>query len=372
MSREGTQYYLDSMIVATIVSDASIIKQANISEIVSDLIMSVKNYAMSKIDKNDKLGSVFNILAPGMLGALGFPGFSALLWLAEEVFDFNPGQLLMEIVHGIEGPLKAGERITPEQVDQVADQVVSSKGSNPSDSEIEQKLENAPFHKGSSLSLRDAGLFKVILSNIDSNDIDKPLPLEKRAGFLSGMFRLGGMKTFTSSVLSKILSWIVKTVLISCGFMAVGAFVDHLMGKAPGASGSSSFAPSGETEAIALAPSKQQVFKVNPSYANEALNVSSGWIEGVPPSQIGNQIVAWAEEIYPDLRGKEDVIRNSQLFQATVRMIQQYNVNNTSQVTFMPKFFTSRKNVIDAFVDEVANKIKALPASPSKPVPIDE
>ena len=97
--------------------------------------------------------------------------------------------------------------------------------------------------------------------------------------------------------------------------------------------------------------------------------MNSGWMEGIPPSQIENQLVAWAKDIYPDLQGKEAFIQGSPALQAVVKYIQQYNSNNTSNVTFMPKRFTSRKMVVDMFIDDLAVKAKNLPQPNKNTVP---
>lgn len=349
MPSTDTKYYMDSLIIATVLIDDSIIKQANVSSFVAQLIDAVYQYVERHIDKDHKTESVFNLLAPSILTASGFGILGFFLWVAER-FGFNPGKMLEEIGIGIKDAVMSGKPVAPDHVDAIAEQVVKNNyGSDPTEAD-EQRLK-------SGITLRQSQIYKVALTQAYTN---KSI-LEKQAQ-LAPAFRLFGMKAFTSSILSKILGWITKTVLAACGFMVLGTFWEHVSSRGTDTVLNTPSAPT-STVGPTAAPAVQHLFIVDPAYEDTKLNVNSGWIEGVPPSQIENQIVAWTQEIYPKLRGKESFIRSSQLLLEVAQMIQQYNSNNTSNVTFMPKKFTSRKQVVDMFIDELAAKAKTLSES---------
>lgn len=345
-----TKYYTESVAIANILSNDTIVKQADISEVVSSIVSTVTNYVSGKIDPNNKAASIFNILAPGMLIALGGI-FKPLGWLLElaELFHFEPSKMLGDIVGGIKESVMSGQQISSEQVDAAANRAVANNyGSAPTEEDFRKIT--------TSLSLREIQIYKLSLDHtikeLHQGKLEKKAQVPLFLKFL-------GLKPVTASILSKVLSWIIKTVLISGGFMAAGALWEHMTGNGSKPGAPSATAPGTATPTAAV----QQLFKVDPGYNDEKLNVSSGWIEGVPPSQIENQLVSWAQEIYPELRGKESFIRSSQLLPQVAQFIQQYNSNNTSNVTFMPKRFTSRKQIVDMFMDELAAKAQTLAQS---------
>lgn len=263
MSYSNTKYYVESIIVATILSDNQFIiknAQSGVSDVISGLVSAVKNYVSGKIDADNKLGSIFNILAPGMLAALGgsFSVLGGLLWIAEEFFGFEPDKILEEIVHGLTDSLKNGT-VTPEQVDDAANHaVLNNYGGPPSEADL--------LKVTGTLTLRDAQIYKIalahVLSNISISDIGKKLSIQKRADISSLLLKFLGVKHTTASILSRVIGWIVKTVLISAGFMSAGALWDHMTNK-----NTESAAPA--LEAPAPPQTTQQTFKVNPTYAQE-------------------------------------------------------------------------------------------------------
>lgn len=350
MPHQQTKYYLDTLLIATLVDETDLIKQAQaggISGVISSLISTVEDYVKDKIDPNNKIASVFNLLASPMLMALGgrFTILGILLEVAKYL-GFEPSKILEEIAEGLKSAIIPGQAIAPEQVDKITNQVIST---------------NTPaneMQKTQQLSFREVQIYKVALLHLAANS-----SIHKTADLPTQMLRLFGAKTLTASLLSRFLGWIVKTVLIAAGLMTGEAIFEHMTGKS-----TSPGTPSSAVSGIApSAPSTvQQIFKANPEYADETLNVSSGWIEGVPPAQIGEQVALWAQEIYPDLRGKTNFIESSSLFQQVVHYIQQYNANNTTSVTFMPKKFTSRKTVVDLFIDDLAVKFKQMAQSSPK------
>lgn len=350
------QFYLDSLIVETILSE-NLVKQADGSGL-SSFLNVVENYVKSKITPGHELAGVFDLLAPGILGALGFPLLATFLKVAE-MFGFDPAKIFTEIAEKVKEILMSGAKeISPEHLDGIIESTVQANyGSNPTEEDL-KKLQSQ------SLSLRDAQILKLAIDEISLDDLNnRHLPLAKRAGVISGLARLIGMKPKAASVLGKIIGWIIKVILISGGFMVGGDLLNKMVGRKdvpPTPNGLPTLSPSAPAQNISLPISHQSLFKVNPGYTEEGLNKSNGWIEAVPPSQIGPQIAEWAQDIYPDLKGKGNFIQSSPIFQKIVEVIQEYNSNNNSKITFMPRIFTSRKKVVDTFIDDLANKVEHL------------
>jgi hypothetical protein len=70
---------------------------------------------------------------------------------------------------------------------------------------------------------------------------------------------------------------------------------------------------------------------------------------------IDNFIVQCAKDVYNGLDGKEGLIRETAGFQEVKHMLVQYNWNNKGAAyTFFPAIFSSKKKMVDNFIDDVA------------------
>ena len=84
-SRE-ISFYVDTMIVETLLTDSHLVKSAQAGGFISGLIGKVKDYFGAHFNSENKAGSVINMLAPGVisigLGAMGLPWLGAMLAFA--------------------------------------------------------------------------------------------------------------------------------------------------------------------------------------------------------------------------------------------------------------------------------------------------
>ena len=68
-------------------------------------------------------------------------------------------------------------------------------------------------------------------------------------------------------------------------------------------------------------------------------------------------LIKFANEVYDGLSNKDSVIRSSPAFQAVVYKIEWYNqASSGAPLVLIPKMFTSKKSVVDWFIDDVASK----------------
>lgn len=348
------QFYYDGLIVETFLSEG-LVKQADGSG-ASKIFNAVAQYVKGKITPGHEVESVINILGPGILAALGFPFMAGLIKLSQMFFGLNVGKILADAVEKIKELLIPGQTIAPEHIDNIVDSAIEANyGSNPTEEDV-KKLQSLSLHDTQMLKLA----FNDIFNEISLEDLNSPL--NKRAQLVSALSGILGVKRKTASVIGKIIGFIIKSVLISAGFMLGGDLLNKVMDRkdVPSSSNGLPELNPSTTKNISLPGSHQDLFKINPGYVEENLNKTTGWIEMVPPEQIGSQISQWAQDIYPDLKGKDGFIQSSPIFQKVVEVIKEYNSNNTSKITFMPRVFNSRKKVVDTFIDDLANKASNL------------
>jgi hypothetical protein len=340
---------------------------------IEGIVKGIAGHVESNIDPNNKLNSVLNLLAPGLLMASGFPILAFVAEMATQWFGINLGAIFSDIASALKSLLSGGSKLDSGTVDSIAAKAVSNhEGSEPT----QQDLEAAQQKKltASSLTITEAKLYKAaIIELMDKYNGDPKNIFNKRAGFLTDIASFIGLKGSTSRVLVKVIGWVVKTVLWAGGFMLANDAIHSVLGvpKITPGSGAQTVSAPVEQTAVSIPTPKQTLFAVNPAYTEEKLNINSRWIEPVSPDSIDQDIVQWAEDIYPDLKGRDADIRSTSGFQKAVEVIKNYNATNTSNVTFMPRLFTSRKKVVDLFIDELAGKVGSskgvvpIPKAPS-------
>jgi hypothetical protein len=82
-------------------------------------------------------------------------------------------------------------------------------------------------------------------------------------------------------------------------------------------------------------------------------------IENIPnnTSSISNMLVNFAKEVYDSLNGKESLITSSSGFNVVKDRIVWYNRTSAgAPFIAIPKYFISKKHIVDYFIDEVAEK----------------
>lgn len=354
------KFYVDMMIVEALLSSEGLSKKAQ-GGAVSDLTGKVDNYFSNHIDPNDKTKSVLNLLAPGIifttLRMIGLPWwFTVLLSIATSVFHIDVVGILTSIYHKVESALGVGQPLSSAQVDEMVSSSVQEHTKPASQEEADDAAKTLQS-KSYSQAIREAKLLKLAL-------IDHERLVKEGAPVSSFFSRYSVKKSATSSILSKVFSWIFRVALASAGFMVAGDVVNKLVHR-PNAlddtiqKGKPVATPTTTAPSIPAVVSKQTKFPINPSYHEENMNASSNWVVDAPNTQEGieSMLLGFAKDVYQGLDGQESNIRNSAGFQAAVDAIAWYNHTSAGgPIVAIPKMFTSKKKIVDHFIDDVAQK----------------
>lgn len=350
-------FYVDSLIVETLLSDESLVKTAQSGGVFSQLIEKVKSYFSNHIDPNDKSGSLLNMLAPGALAvifkSLGFGWLGALLGLAMNVFHVDVSGMLSSMWNKLKSVISGDKQTTSDKVDEIVESSIQEYNKPATESDATKALQLIE-EKSASQLLRDAKLLKLAMVEYQKMD--------KTAGpsFLS-MF--SGRKSNTLNLLGKVIGWIFKIGLSSAGLLVAGDVVNKFLGR-PNAidntiqQGKPIAAPS--APAVPTIVSKQTKFPVKPTYADEKKNINSNWVESVSNDEasISSMLVQFAKDIYSGLNGKEAHITTSPAFQVIRDRIVTYNRASAGDaMVFIPKYFSSKKQIVDMFIDDVAESV---------------
>lgn len=364
------QYYIDNIILET-VSTNGLLKRAQVGDVLSGIAQSIKNYVSNRIDPNDRVGSVIDILAPGAIAVLLKPfGLGGLIGLAMNIFNVDVAGILRSIWEKVKSLLGVGQRISPEQADQIVETSVKEhQGSFTEEdaAKAHQKLTQNNQSKTSSYkAIRDARTVKLAIIQYENFSLTKEAQLfgrkSRRSSSSFDFSSLFGEKVKTTNTLTTILSWVLKIVLVAAGVDIGGQLIRKFLGMSnafdgPAPAGKDS---GGEQAAPQSQPSTshQTKFKVQPNYKDIQMR-SSGefWIENVPnnESSIEEMLVNFAKQVYQGLDGQESVIKSSPGFEVILKRIVNFNRGSKgNQSIIIP--FNSKKQIVDFFIDDVAEK----------------
>lgn len=355
--------YVDTLIVETLLTDSHLFKTAQAGGVVSDIVSKVKDYFGTHIDNNDKAGSLITMLAPGALTltlrAMGFGWMGPLLGLCLTIFHIDVAGILRSIWDKLKNSIGNDKKVSSSEVDGWVDSAVSNYALPATQSEADEaeKLSSQSIEKKeSNLLLRDAKILKLALIEFDRNGYT----ITKNAGWLD-MF--SSRKSSAASFLALILKWIFKVAIASAGLMVAGDVVNKFIGRSNGLDGTlQGGKPVGETAdpVVQKYIPKQKKFKLNPAYHEESRNAGNDlWIENIQntTSGISTMLLGFAKQVYQGLDGLDSTITATPGFQTLVETIGYKNQTaRGGPVVFIPQAFTSKKMLVDLFIDEVAEK----------------
>lgn len=367
MVNEELQFYVDTLVLETILSNPRLSKNAQ-SGMVSSLLQKVFQYTHEKIkdiqDSDHKIEMITNFLIPGMLTAFGFPFLGFLSKIGQMVFHIDFAKILGDIASSVKSLIVGGKQASSGEVDSVVNKVVMNNyPPEPTETDINKFLPAQERVVTNKLTLREAHLIKIAFADYALNNPEVNLhDPEMNVKFAAGLFQ-SALASFLSSrhktmkILISVLGWMVKAILASAGFMVAGDAINKIVGGTTNPIDGSQQSNKTEPTSV-MAPPTQNIFKVNPGYVTENNNGPyARWMIQVDPNTIDNLLVSWTTDIYPDLKGQESAVRSSRTFQSVADVIKAYNAGGPSNVTFIPRQWKSRKQVVDNFMAELASTI---------------
>ena len=206
--------------------------------------------------------------------------------------------------------------------------------------------------------LQNARMLKLALDYYEINLLNK-IAAPKGSWFSNYSSRKSG----TTSILSQILSFVFRAIIASAGLMVAGDAMNHFLNR-PNALDNSvkDGKPSPKEEASSFIPSTNNL-SINPSYQNITKNSNTtNWIENITnnASNISQMLLSFAKDVYQNINNYDSLIQANPYFQNLVETIAWYNHESPGSPTvFIPKMFTTKKQLVDQFMNDVAEKIPA-------------
>jgi hypothetical protein len=337
MVKGDISFYVDTLLVETVLGEPALLKTAQ-SGALSGLGEMVKSYFQEHVDQNDKVGSVINMLAPAAISmlfrSLGFGKLGLLFGLVASTLHINIGGMIESIYNSVKSKLENGKGVAPAELDSAVNQAIQEHTSDEASPDQGQAFDKRNFDQ----ELREARLIRLALEQYDAQIFQLRKDAAPSRSWLGGTSRKA-----TGSLIGRIIGWVFKLILFSGGFLVAGDLANKLLGR-PNAFDHTYQAGQTPTET---------------SGGEGAVPGSSSavWVEPITNNRgsIENMLIGFAKDLYPNLAGKENAIRNSPTFQTIRDQIAWYNQSSAGEPeVYIPPTYPDKKSIVDRFVGEVS------------------
>jgi len=170
------------------------------------------------------------------------------------------------------------------------------------------------------------------------------------------LISVGASKSAVGQIIGKIISMIFKIALASAGLMVAGDVVNKIVGRPNSIDHtyqrdySTPSGNSAETTNTNVSSTQNKYPLKSDAPLNGSFPITN------TSDNIGNMIIQFAKDVYSGLDGKDNLIKSTARYNAIKEKIQFANAYNPgSSSILIPPIFTSKKQVVDYFIDDVAN-----------------
>lgn len=345
MNRYGKlQQIYDEAIITAIASsdDLDIIKQAGLWDDLGfdGIASSIKGLVQKHVVKEDSAGGYLDALGSVLLSGALFKVHPVLgiAYAVANAMGIDVGGIISNVFDAVKGAVNGGGTLSESSFDSI----VKSAKYNPDLTKLAQKVD-VPF-----LPRKGSGVIARIFGNLFSR----------------------GMKTKASFLAKGIIIWALKTALLGAGLLtATGVATNFIKGIV---GGDDKEKPDVETKTTpeeegaglayvaptATSPSTpRSTSRLRPSGAGERKfknDANNMWIVPLVNRNVPDTLLAWTEEIYPQLSGYDNIISRSPAFRRAVALLRQNKSNANPDSLLIPPGITSRKQVVDLFAHQAA------------------
>lgn len=356
------QYVADSLLIEKIfLIDMGINKRAGMADgLLGSIAGSIMNWAKEHVDTESGVSGVISSLAdimvPGVLFKIN-PVLGGLGTVAQ-VLGFSPSGIIKKIMQLVHQKLSNGILPTMDEVNSVGKEAVAA--------------EAGPMTVQATLDMFDllheiekrGQLVRLVRTAQRGQTLPEIPFFGGEGGVIERIFgQLFKMRAKNKAkwLLGGFIVWIIKTILLGAGLIAAGEKVVSLfdgVAKSPiqqvpkdGLIYSKYEVPT-ESETV-QAPST----KLTPTGRGQDIHINdhktSTWIVPMVGGSIENTLLAWAEDIYKELAGKEDQIAANEAFNKTVEQMKHGLDHSKSGQLTIPPQFKSRKQIVDQFASDI-------------------
>ena len=297
------------------------------------------------------LRTVSDLLVPGI--AFGIHPLLGVLVGIAEYFGFDLVSVYDKIKSAIMPSLEAGQPVSADQINSVAASAIPETQDSPKDEGNVNDL-LAPLR-----AMRDKGhLTKEALYGICDNSLVIEGQLRGSGGNwfnpIKGLLSVWSSRK-RNSIIVGLLSWFLKTILLSAGLLAVGGAVGHFFPKKPVSGLNTTVPVSGQQSGSWFSSSN-----IPESTGAGSFIYRTGpgdiWVEELNGMQPHEMVLDWAIKSFPSLYQYKNIILNTPSFWNVVRNVTEKWRSGQTEVV-IPEPYKSRDDVVKLFIGDVFKRI---------------
>jgi hypothetical protein len=326
MIKGEVQYLADTLLLQKLATiECGLTKNANLLSEVVDGITGIGSSIISDVEEKVKEKGALEVIgeyfAEGVVIKLLGP-WGWLISAAANAFGFSIGDFIGTVFSYVKNKIENGQPVNLDEVNQIGEKV--SKAS----------------HKDMFYSLRKAEFEGTIVKNGGMLD-----------SFLKG--KSGKM------ILVGIITWILKRILIGAGVAEVSKAVGDKVknyAESPSENNTQNQNPEESTHPVKvnLPPVIPNSFKSsgdgNQYHINDGSTV---WVVPLLNKSIEKTLIWWASTIYPELKGQESQLTQSNSFNNMASILQAGIEQDHPDYLTIPQGLHSRKDVVDRFAGSI-------------------
>ena len=335
------EYLATTLIIEALAKDDITITA---QDIIGSVSSGVKEYVESQFDKERPVASITAFLGSGLLWSMGFKWMSVLYTVAEALgFDWKAfwGVVGKDITDFVRDIISSGKKSSEADATAKINGVVSDAFINNFTGGIDkEKLIGIVRQRNFGSDLNNAVELKTIAIKNNQNFI-------KQAGVLN-IFK-GKLARF----FIRTISWLIKTALISLGFVSATGAVKGLIGYKPSDEDNKN-SPIYNLKVSTDVP--EYIFTAHPN------DLSNVWIERGDINNIRDIIKSWILLVYPQLQSKINDIANSSSFSS---MVDKFNQRNRLaaglDLISIPRPYQKKSEIVSEIVNGYLNNFSTQP-----------
>ncbi len=297
--------------------------------------------------KEHPIESILSFIGPGFAWMFGFKKIALAMTLAEAL-GFDVDHFYASIREKLKPLLEGMEAGTPADSSAV-DSIVQASG--------EEAMSGQPnIDKLQDVVMKaDASLNNMLFLYKMAKRTDDPRFMKwiKKDASILDKYRKGILGFIVS-----IFGWLITAVVFAAGFKLLGKGVAHLLGT------DKSKQENGNTETTSsLQDDNSQVkLYLNPSASPELSTTTPNndehvWLLNANINHLHDQLIQWAQELYPQLTDKNAFDASSD-FHKTLQLFKDRNKGSADiDIIAVPTAFHSIREIVLSFVPDVAKHI---------------
>lgn len=291
------------------------------------------------------LRTITDLVVPGI--AFGIHPLLGALVSAAEYFGYDLASIYDKIKSAILPDIKAGNPVSPEKINSVAQSAIPEVSEAPPEPPEEEGQADDLLYP--LRAMRDRG--ELTKEAIGTGYVARNRAEGGWLNPLKGLLNLFSARR-RGNIIVGLLVWFLKTVLLSAGLLAVAGAVlpkkNPITGQEPAATPPGESLTQSDVSKPASTGAGSYIYKTQPGDL---------WIEDLAGRQPQEMILQWALQSYPSLSQYRSIILNTPSFWNAVRKATE-NWRPGQVDVSIPDPFKKRDDVVSLFIDDVFKAIK--------------